>query len=446
MDTASIKNLFKLKSVPIEPKPEPLPSNNDTSDDESLEETRKRTYHESGYRDSSRTNGNHSTLSICLDAVYSKFQNEEKEMVEKQKNLKESYVNEQKNRETEIKALTVSQETKEEQLKNKNIEIENYLHTIENLKSEILDLPRNPEKHNIKATRGASAKFWIGLFLLLPITLYLGTFYISTSYSAFFKSFDAKSTVIQSVLDAQAFSKAWNEGVIEGAFVTLIPFVFLGLGYLIHMFWENKTTANYVKLGLLFIVTFIFDSILAYEIESKLYELNKTFESPPFDVKIAFTKIQFWGIIFAGFIVYIIWGLVFDFVMKEHREKDKIKNEQEIRQKRVEFFQDKINILKKDIEEILASIGTIKETVIKTRGRIEELQNIIDGVIIPTKDYKLYASEYVQGWITFIGEKIAVSRTEKQTMIDDCIATYNINLETVGANSDNQNLVYLSSL
>ncbi|MDR3023977.1 beta-carotene 15,15'-monooxygenase [Chryseobacterium sp.] len=446
MDTTNIKNLFKLKSVPIETQQDTLPKNDIIPGDESLEETRKRTYHESGYRDSSRTNGNHSTLSICLDAVYSKFQNEEKEMVEKQKNLKESYVNEQKNRETEIKALTVSQETKEEQLKNKNAEVENHQHTIENLKAEILDLPRNPEKHNIKATRGASAKFWIGLFLLIPITLYLGTFYISTSYSAFFKSFDAKSTIIQSVLDAQAFSKAWNEGVIEGAFVTLIPFVFLGLGYLIHMFWENKTRANYIKLGLLFIVTFIFDCILAYEIESKLYELNKTFESPPFDIKIAFTKIQFWGIIFAGFIVYIIWGLVFDFVMKEHREKDKIKNEQEIRQKRIEFFQEKINVLKKEIEDILANIGSTKELIIKTRGRIEELQNIIDGVIIPTKDYKLYASEYVQGWITFIGEKIAVSRTEKQTIIDDCIATYNTNLETVGANSDNQNLVYLSSL
>lgn len=446
MDTTSIKNLFKLKSVPIESQPEQTPKNEIDSTDESLEESRKRTYHESGYRDSSRTSGNHSTLSICLDAVYSKFQNEEKEMVEKQQKLKESYVNEQKNRETEIKAFTVSQETKEEQLKNKSSEVENHQHAIENLKAEILDLPRNPEKYNVKATRGASAKFWIGLILLIPITLYLTTFYISTSYSAFFKSFDAKSTIIQSVLDAQAFSKAWNEGVIEGAFVTLIPFVFLGLGYLIHMFWENKTRANYIKLGLLFIVTFIFDSILAYEIESKLYELNKTFESPPFDIKIAFTKIQFWGIIFAGFIVYIIWGLVFDFVMKEHREKDKIKNEQEIRQKRVEFFQEKISVLKREIEEILASIGTIKETVIKTRGRIEELQNIIDGVIIPTKDYKLYASEYVQGWVTFIGEKIAVSRTEKQTLIDDCIATYNTNLETVGANSDNQNLVYLSSL
>jgi len=446
MDTTSIKNLFKLKSAPMEKHEEQLPKTEISASEESSDESRKRTYHEAGYRDSSRTSGNHSTLSICLDAVYSKFQNEEKEMIEKQKKLKESYINEQKNRETEIKALTVSQETKEEQLKEKNKEIETHQNSIDNLKAEILDLPRNPEKYNVKATKGASAKFWIGLILLVPITLYLATFYISTSYSAFFKSFDARSTVIQSVLDANAWMKAWNDGFIEVAFVTLIPFVFLGLGFLIHMFGENKTKANYVKLAMLFIVTFIFDSILAYEIESKLYELNKTFDSPPFDLKIAFTKIQFWGIIFAGFIVYIIWGLVFDFVMKEHKEKDRIKSEQEIRQKRILSLSDKIAALKNEIEQITASIGSIKEIIIKTRGRIEELQNIIDGVIIPTKDYKLYASEYVQGWITFIGEKIAVSKTEKQTMIDSCIETYNMNLENVGASSDNQNLVYLSAL
>ncbi|SHH11289.1 hypothetical protein SAMN05421866_2172 [Chryseobacterium oranimense] len=444
--TTNIKNLFKLKSIPIETPKEEFPKPEIDPNAESPEESRKRTYHEAGYRDSSRNNGNHTTLFICLDAVYSKFQNEEKEMVEKQQKLKESYVNEQKNRETEIKALTVSLETKEEQLTHKNTEIEDHQNKIESLKAEINDLPRNPEKYNVKATKGASTKFWIGAILLIPISLYLLTFYISTSYSAFFKSFDAKSTVIQSVLDAQAFSKAWNEGVIEGAFVTLIPSVFLGLGFLIHMFGENKTRLNYIKLGLLFIVTFIFDAILAYEIESKLYELNKTFDSPPFDLTIAFTKNQFWGIIFAGFIVYIIWGLVFDFVMKEHREKDKIKNEQEIRQKNVLFLMEKINVLKKEIEEILVSIGTTKELIIKTRGRIEELQNIIDGVIIPTKDYKLYASEYVQGWITYIGERIAVSKTEKQIMIDSCIDIYSTNLEDVGANSDSQNLVYLSAL
>jgi hypothetical protein len=56
---------------------------------EATEESRKRTYHESGYRDSSRNSGNHTALSICLDAIYSKFQNEEKELVEKQNKLKE---------------------------------------------------------------------------------------------------------------------------------------------------------------------------------------------------------------------------------------------------------------------------------------------------------------------------------------------------------------------
>jgi tetrahydromethanopterin S-methyltransferase subunit B len=179
---------------------------------ESSEESRKRTYHESGYQDSSRNNGNHTALSICLDAIYSKFQNEEKELVEKQNKLKEPYLNEQKNKETEIKGLSVSLDNKEDQLKNLETDIDNVQRKIEEIKFEINDLPRNPENYNVKATKGASTKFWIGLIILIPISLYLFAFYISTSYSAFFKNFDVNNNIIQSVLDAQAFNKAWDEG------------------------------------------------------------------------------------------------------------------------------------------------------------------------------------------------------------------------------------------
>lgn len=212
------------------------------------------------------------------------------------------------------------------------------------------------------------------------------------------------------------------------------------------MFGENKNWLNYVKMFLLFVVTFVFDAILAYEIESKIYELNKTFDSPPFDLSIAFTKNQFWGIIFAGFVVYIIWGLVFDFIMKEHKEKDKIKHEQIKKQKDILVHQDRITGFEKQMEDIKNSIASIKELIIKARGRIEELQNIIDGVIIPTKEYKSYASEYVQGWITFVNEKLAVSHSVKQEMIEECKNQYNYNLNKVGANSDSQNSVYVSVL
>ncbi|WP_185095848.1 beta-carotene 15,15'-monooxygenase [Chryseobacterium daeguense] len=444
--TNNLKTLFRLKPVPIEePKDEPIRFETEP-DAESTEESRKRSYHENGYRDSSRNSGNHTALSICLDAIYSKFQNEEKQLGEKQNKLKEPYLNEQKNKETEIKGLTVSLDNKEDQLKNIGDDIATVQDTIEKIKFEINDLPRNPETYNVKATKGASTKFWIGLIILIPISLYLFTFYISTSYSAFFKSFDANGNIIQSVLDAQAFNKAWAEGPLEGAFVTLIPFVFLGLGYLIHMFGENKSFVNYSKVALLFMITFMFDAILAYEIESKLYELNKTFNSPPFDLSIAFTKNQFWGIIFAGFIVYIIWGLVFDFVMKEHREKDKIKHEQSKRQKDILVYQEKIQDLEKQKEEVRNSIGSIKELIAKAKGRIEELQNIIDGTIIPTKDYQLHASEYMQGWITFVNEKLAVSHPVKQDIIEECKKQYIYNLNKVGANSDSQNSVYMSIL
>lgn len=444
--TRNIKNIFRLKPVPVEKEESPLKIIETNTNAESTEESRKRTYHESGYRDSSRNNGNHTALSICLDAIYSKFQNEEKELAEKQNKLKEPYINEQKNKETEIKGLTVSLDNKEEQIKEVQQNIETVQNKIETLKFEINDIPRNPETYHINASKGASTKFWIGLLLLIPISLYLFAFYISTSFSAFFKTFDPNVNIMQSVLDAQAFNKAWDEGPLEGAFVTFIPFVFLGLGYLIHMFSENKNWINYIKIFLLFLVTFVFDAILAYEIESKLYELNKTFDSAPFDLSIAFTKNQFWGIIFAGFVVYIIWGLVFDFIMKEHKEKDKIKHEQIKKQKDILVHQDRISGFEKQMEEIKNGITSIKELVIKARGRIEELQNIVDGVIIPTKEYKSYASEYVQGWITFINEKLAVSHPVKQEMIEECKNQYNYNLNKVGANSDSQNSVYVSIL
>ncbi|MCS3867572.1 peptidoglycan hydrolase CwlO-like protein [Chryseobacterium ginsenosidimutans] len=439
--TTNIKNLFRLKPVPIDDSKDDTVTFQMETNSESTEENRKRSYHENGYRDSTRNNGNHTALSICLDAIYSKFQNEEKELVEKQKKLKEPYLNEQKNKETEIKGLTVSLDNKEDQLKNIGEDIEAVQDKIEKIKFEINDLPRNPETYNVKATKGASTKFWIGLIILIPISLYLFTFYISTSYSAFFKNFDTTGNIIQNVLDAQAFNKAWDEGPLEGAFVTLIPFVFLGLGYLIHMFGENKSFVNYSKVALLFIITFVFDAILAYEIESKLYELNKTFNSSPFDLSIAFTKNQFWGIIFAGFIVYIIWGLVFDFVMKEHKEKDKIKHEQTKRQQDILVYQEKIGDHEKHKEEVRTAIGGIKEMIAKAKGRIEELQNIIDGTIIPTKDYKLYASEYMQGWITNINERI-----HSQKLVEECMERYNANLKKVGASSDSQNTVYMSIL
>ena len=178
------------------------------------------------------------------------------------------------------------------------------------------------------------------------------------------------------------------------------------------MFGENKSWKNYIKIGLLFTTTFVFDVILAYQIEEKIYKSDQKFDSEPFDIAVAFTKPQFWGIIFAGFVVYIIWGVVFDFIMKEHREKDKIKHEQQRRLKDIQIHTDRIVDIEVQKAKLTEELENIKKSSVEAQERITALQRIIDAVVIPTKEYVLYASEYMKGWITFISEKLHISQHE----------------------------------
>lgn len=409
---------------------------------EQTADERKRTYRTAGFDDSGNNNGSPQSLLICLEAIHAKFQNEEKQNRQKQEELKKPYYKEQGEKETELKGLNVSLENREQQIRDEEYRIDKVKDSIEKLEFKIADLPQNPTNYGVDAQKGASVKFWIGIIILIPITLYLMTFYISTSYSAFFKEFDPNSTVIGSILDANAFTKAWSDGTIEGLFVTSIPFVFLGLGYLIHMFGEEKKTINYIKLGALLLVTFIFDAILAYQIEYKLYEINKTYNSPDFNLQIAFSTVEFWGIIFAGFVVYIVWGLVFDFIMKEHRERDKIRNAQEQAKKEIGILQKRIVGYEANVGKLKGDISSLKELVEKVKGRIHELQKIIDGIVIPSKEYVLYASEYLQGWTTFINQRLLLPEEEKNGYVNQCKDLYDTHLTNVGA--DSHNTIYAS--
>ncbi len=392
------------------------------------EQERKRTYEQAGKEDAREGLGEKTMLKISLESIYAKFQNEEKENIEKQRQLKLPYEKEIKEKETIIKTTEVL-------LDNTKEKIEKRKENIETLKHEIAEMPGKPEKYGIEGGKGSLVKFWLGLVLLLLMTIYLITFYISTSYSAFFKTFDIDANTWGATFDAHAFSKSWQEGLLEGLFVSLIPFVFMGMGYLIHMFSESKKAINYLKVVLLFIIAFIFDCILAYQIENKIYQINQTLDSSPFTIEIAFTKVGFWAIIFAGFLVYVIWGLVLDFVLKEHKERDKIKIAIEERRK-------SIKIHEKTISELESTEHNHKKEIEGYKGRIEELKGIIAGTFIPAKEYGLYASEYFKGWLKFINGELKVQESEKKTLREECNKTFEQHLNETKANTENQNIVY----
>ncbi|WP_149206502.1 ABC transporter permease [Flavobacterium johnsoniae] len=386
------------------------------------------TYYQSGFAASVKATGKPIVLKACLQNLYMSFEDQCRKQKMEQDKLKQPYREEQEKNRTELKKseTAIGIYEKKEQDINDNID---------QIKSEIIEVKRNPDKYGIEEGKGLKAQFYIGLILLLPITLYVLVFYISASYSAFFKEF-SNDSLTAAIFDADAFTNAFKASWLEGVLVTTIPFVFMGLGYVIHMVQKGKGLKNIFRLISLFAITFLFDSLLAYIIEKKIYEFNKTTESSPYNLNIALGEPEFWMIIFAGFVVYIIWGLVFDFVMKEFENIDKIRAF--IRGKKENLLN-----LEKLKTEYANKINDFKQQIVTINGKISELQSKIDGFVFPVKEYLHYHHQYKEGWFQAIGTELALPYKEKEELLQSCELYSEEHLSKLNlVDPDFQHLVY----
>lgn len=396
-------------------------------------ESQKETYKEDGEQASKACSGNPQNLKTDLGALYEAFESKCKQDVLAQQQLKQPYIGEQKGKKTTLL-------NKDEELERLEKNVDSINAEIDSLNQDCRKVKTNPEDYLLDVDKKASAKFWIGISFLLPLAVYVFVFYISTSFSAFFREFDPGTSLFKGMFDPKALSKAYDAGILVLVFILFIPFVFFALGYLIHMFQEKKSIINMLKIGMLFIITFLFDAILAYLIDEKLYNLNKTFNSEEFNISVAFQSVSFWVIIFAGFVSYIVWGLVFDFVMKEHADRDKIKT----------FINEKKEaILEKEKKhiKIKEQINKVEDEVAKIKTRITELQNIIDGFILPVMNYKALSTKYLQGWQHYISSTLRMGKEEKDTLLLECRTVYDKHIKDLEINTDTyQNKVYTKTL
>lgn len=416
----SLQQLFSLKKVE-----EPL-SNSFEENEEDREQIRI-TYYQSGFAASVKATGKPIVLRACLQNLFSSFEDQCRKQILEQERLKQPYKEEQEKSRTELKksetAIAIYEQKEQE-----------FNSIIDNIQQEMVDVKVNPKKY-IDDGKGQKAQFYVGLILILPITLYLLVFYISASYSAFFKEFSDDS-LTAAIFDADALTNSFKASWLEGVLVITIPFVFMGLGYIIHMVQKGKGIKNIFRMIALFTITFLFDGLLAYIIEKKIYDFNKTPDSPTYNLRIALEQAEFWMIIFAGFVVYIIWGLVFDFVMKEHENMDKIRVF--IRGKKEELT----NLEKVKLENS-NKINDFKQKVVSINGTIRELQSKIDGFVFPVKEYLNYHHQYKEGWYQAIGTEIALPYREKEELLVSCESTSVEHLKQLNLiDPDFQHLVY----
>ncbi len=380
-------------------------------------------YEDWGFRKGGHLNGSHMGLLQCLARIREDHKRMVRKDAIKQNKLKEPLVT---LRNTYLGEIEHKQEESTDIAKDR---IPNLKNKIEGLEKEIISIRQNPEE--IMPDKMSKVSFFIGLLILLALSIYLFIFYSSASFSAFFKEFTLNEIgVANSIFDPNAISQAYKDGITELILIISMPFVFIGLGFLIHKFQEKKGFGKFFKIGLLIIITFVFDAILAYEITEKIYNIkagNSFQDFPAYNFELAFYQVNFWLIIFAGFIVYLIWGFVFDFTIDSYDKINVVKQAINAKKSEIMLYQeqliklnDQVNVLRTDINDL--------------KIKCKELQGKIDGVIIDTAEFDKILHEFLGGWTHWM-----TANQKNQEDIDQANAKANdfikVNIKTLETNN-----------
>lgn len=376
----NIGNLFKLPTRKADVVETVIVANPD-------ERQQNETYVHYGTRICGKVNASEAALGVYLNKVYSMERKRQAEDEATQDAVRNKVRKDINNLEASI--------TQEENNKDASIK------RIEELDGQLLEVDQQKEKLREDAkgeNKEAKLKRTLGIIILVPLTLYLFVFYSSTFYSAFFTDMDeaAGLGLAKAMFNSQAIPQALQDGLMELLFILCAPVIFLGLGFALHFFAVQKGWGKYVKMGAVLLVTFTFDCILAYNIGKLFYDIeamNQLQAMPPYSISLAVADIKIWTVIFCGFIVYMIWGIVFD--MTWTAQNDIRTNASQINA--LELEKDHLLQQKKAESENLTKIEN------KITGHEAELRNkklcLTNTVMIDYDQIKAVLNDFVGGWM-----------------------------------------------
>jgi len=282
---------------------------------------------------------------------------------------------------------------------------------VEQINNEIASIRRDPSSYQSEKPNRVAVI--VGAVVISVLTLYLWIFYTSAGYSAFFKKFEASDiNIANSLFDAKAISKAWSDGAPALVLVVTLPFIFLALGYLIHKFMLEKGRRKWFGLIALITITFAFDYIIAYEIVLKVYDLkaaNSIENWPPYSFSKAFTDINFWLIIFAGFVTYLIWGFLFDKLMADYEKFDVVKFQIRLREK-------EIRELEKDRDKACGYLKEIEQRLPEIEKQIKTCEEDIRATFFKPKEFEHIIFQFSSGWFQFIEGGLLTTEEKKNSI------------------------------
>jgi hypothetical protein len=282
--------------------------------------------------------------------------------------------------EKEEKKITRENEKYEKEIKEKKNKIEEY-------RQKLLDLreKRNKDPEKAKTNTFNPFKFNLNLFILLMLSAYLFFFYISAAYKALYVDFEEIADHIAQGIGMGSIMPGpyeLSEAISYNFLLFLVPFIFYAFGWAFHVILEMNNKAKFIFLGALIAVTFTVDFLLALiihkntELAKELMGLITTHWSQ---------SSTFYIILFLGFLVYIVWSILLDSLLREWDKGEIPRNIKKI-----------VKHLLKDIHELENKKRSNVELNAKLHALREDVSTVMYG------NLKRYVDQFSTGWISYL--------------------------------------------
>ncbi len=268
----------------------------------------------------------------------------------------------------------------EEQIREKEKEIDKY-------RKELLQIRESQaeDKEKLKRESFSLVKFSINFFILAMLSVYLFFFYVSATYKALYVDFEglaerlAQGEGTGSIMPGPAELAAALE---YNYLLFVVPFVFYAFGWAFHVTLEMQNKFKLVYLSMLISVTFVVDFLLAMIINNNTENAKALMGLPAIHWS---ESPSFYIILFLGFLVYIIWSILLDSLLREWEKGEITSNLRKI----ISHLQHDIKILKlkeADLEYIKLQIANYRE----------DLSTVMVG------NLKRYVDQFSSGWISYL--------------------------------------------
>ncbi len=282
--------------------------------------------------------------------------------------------------ESRLKEKEDSNEKVEGEIKTKEKEIDKY-------KKELIQLweARAKDNEKLKKETFSPLKFAVNLFLLVMLSVYLFFFYVSATFKALYVDFQGIAEHIaqgEGTGSIMPGARELADALQYNYLLFVVPFVFFAFGWAFHVILEIKHKARLGFLSMLIVVTFIVDFLLAMIISNNT-ETAKALMGLPTESWAQ--SPSFYIILFLGFLVYIIWSILFDSLLREWDKRQVTQNLRKI----LDHLQNDVKTLKSR----LINVTTIRSKITDYR---EDASTLMHG------NLKKYIDQFSSGWLAYL--------------------------------------------